>query len=93
MSVTLQITLSLWTDKSLEYDCRTNEQMHVKTNQWLAGTDQGGGRTGLSSLTITDGNAVELYKKLLYDKNSIALDRNLEWMKQVLSLSEYKTKT
>jgi hypothetical protein len=34
------------------------------------------------SLTITGGNAVELYRKLLYDKNCIALDRSLEWMKQ-----------
>lgn len=35
------------------------------------------------SITLSEGNAVELYKKLMYDKNSIALDRNLEWMKKV----------
>lgn len=45
------------------------------------------------SLTITDGNAVELYLKLLYEKNSIALDRNLKKIEQILSLPEYKTKT
>jgi len=45
------------------------------------------------SLRLTDRNALELYGKLLYDKNSIALDRNLELMKQVSSLSKYKTRT
>jgi hypothetical protein len=45
------------------------------------------------SLALTDREAAELYGKLLYDKNSLALDRNLEWMKQILSLSEYKTKS
>ena len=45
------------------------------------------------SLTLTDRDALELYKKLLYDKDSIALDRNLEWLNQVSSLSKYKTKT
>ena len=45
------------------------------------------------SLTITGRKTAELYGKLLYDKNSIALDRNVRWMKQVLSLPEHKTKT
>jgi hypothetical protein len=45
------------------------------------------------SLTITDENAAELYLKLLYDKNSIALDGNLKRIEQILSLPEYKTKT
>lgn len=44
------------------------------------------------SLTITDRNVVELYLKLLYDKNSIALDSNLKKIEQILSLPEYKTK-
>ena len=45
------------------------------------------------SLTITDGNAVELYLKLLYDKNSVALDDNLKKIEQILSLPEFETKT
>ena len=45
------------------------------------------------SLTITDGNAVELYLKLLYDKNSVALDDNLKKIEQILSLPEFQTKT
>ena len=45
------------------------------------------GKMGDWSLTITGINAAELYKKLLYDKNGIALDRNMEWLKQALSLS------
>jgi DNA-binding transcriptional regulator WhiA len=45
------------------------------------------------SLTLIDRDALELYRKLLYDKDSIALDRNLKWMNQVSSLTKYKTKT
>jgi hypothetical protein len=45
------------------------------------------------SLTFTDGNLWELYGKLLYDKNSIALDGDLKRIEQILSLPEYKTKT
>ena len=44
-------------------------------------------------LTITDGNVLELYGKLLYDKNSIDLDDNLKKIKQIIPLPEYKTKT
>jgi hypothetical protein len=43
---------------------------------------------GHSQLPI--GNFVELYLKLLYDKNSV--DGNLKKIEQILSLPEYKTK-
>jgi len=44
------------------------------------------------SLTIAGTNAVELYEKLWYDKNSIALDRSLKWLKQAKSSPKYKAK-